>query len=141
MSSIFRCFYKFFLENYENYAYNRRVKMNKYKELRKRMGLTQKELADKIHVDQSTVSKWEQDKAVPDIQTLSLLSSFFNVSIDFLLGKNNPLHEPPTNSKTNTIVIYGRGQGKTEYEVTEKELKAIKTLLETMKDLPDEDNF
>ena len=62
--------------------------MNKFKELRKKMNLTQVEFAEKINVDQSTISKWEQDKAIPDIQTLSSLASFFNVSIDYLMGRS-----------------------------------------------------
>lgn len=61
--------------------------MNKFKELRKKAGLTQIEFAQKLNVDQSTISKWEQDKAIPDIQTLVQLASFFNVSVDYLMGR------------------------------------------------------
>ena len=61
--------------------------MNKFKELRKKAGLTQIEFAEKLNVDQSTISKWEQDKAIPDIQTLVQLASFFNVSVDYLMGR------------------------------------------------------
>ncbi len=61
--------------------------MNKFKELRKAKNLTQVEFAAKMNVDQSTVSKWEQDKAIPDIQTLYQLASFFNVSVDYLMGR------------------------------------------------------
>lgn len=63
--------------------------MNKFKELRRSKGLTQVEFAQKINVDQSTISKWEQDKAIPDIQTLSQLADFFEVSVDYLLGKED----------------------------------------------------
>lgn len=61
--------------------------MNKFKELRKKAGLTQIEFAEKLNVDQSTISKWEQDKAIPDIQMLVQLASFFNVSVDYLMGR------------------------------------------------------
>ena len=63
--------------------------MNRYKELRKRRGLTQLEAAKLLNVDQSTISKWEQDKAIPDIYTLDKISELYNVSIDYLLGKEN----------------------------------------------------
>lgn len=63
--------------------------MNKFKELRKNKHLTQIEFAKKINVDQSTISKWEQDKAFPDIQILSQLADFFDVSIDYLLDRTN----------------------------------------------------
>ena len=61
--------------------------MNRYKELRKRRGLTQLETSKLLNVDQSTISKWEQDKAIPDIYTLNKISELYNVSIDYLLGK------------------------------------------------------
>ncbi len=62
--------------------------MNRFKELRISKGLTQIEFSKRMNVDQSTVSKWEQDKAIPDIQTLVQLASFFNVSIDYLMGRD-----------------------------------------------------
>ena len=62
---------------------------NIFKELRKRKGLTQIDLAQILHVNQTTISKWEKGKTIPDILTLNELSNFFNVSIDYLLG-NNP---------------------------------------------------
>lgn len=43
--------------------------------------------------------------------------------------------------KPNTIVVFGRGQGKIEYQVSEAELKAIQALLEARNNDPDEDNF
>ncbi len=77
--------------------------MNRFKELRKKKNLTQVDFANLINVDQSTVSKWEQDKAIPDIQTLSNIASFFGVSIDYLMGR-----EPDKNVKgvqLNRIVV------------------------------------
>lgn len=43
--------------------------------------------------------------------------------------------------KPNTIVVFGRNEGKTEYQVSEAELNAIKALLEARKNIPDDDNF
>lgn len=118
--------------------------MNIYKELRKERNLTQSEMAKLIHVDQSTISKWEQDKAVPDVQTLNVLAKFFNVSIDFLLGRNEidkPSLESTSQQKENTIILFGRGEGRKEYQMTTEEMKLLKTLIETMKNNPTDDNF
>lgn len=60
---------------------------NIFKNLRKAKQLTQKELADIFNVDQTTVSKWEVGKAIPDYGTLQKLADFYNVSIDYLLGR------------------------------------------------------
>lgn len=115
--------------------------MLRLKELRKSRKITQEKLAEKLGLARSTITMYETGGSEPDLETLKALADFFDVTVDYLLGKDSQSNEPSTNSKTNTIIVYGRGQGKTEYEVTEKELNAIKTLLETMKDLPDEDNF
>lgn len=73
--------------------------MNIYKQLRKSKNLTQIEFANILNVDQSTISKWEQDKSVPDIQMLSTLADFFNVSTDYLLGKTTYKPEPKPKGK------------------------------------------
>ena len=55
-------------------------------ELRRRAGLTQAELADRLYVTHQSVSKWETGAALPDITTLHALSRLMNVSLDDLLA-------------------------------------------------------
>ena len=81
--------------------------MNRFKELRKSKNLTQTEFASLIHVDQSTVSKWEQDKITPDIQTMQLLAEFFGVSVDYLLGRGSNISATTINRNVVRIPIYG----------------------------------
>ena len=57
------------------------------KRLRKGHGLTQQQLADKLFVDCSSVTKWETGKANPDFEKQQKLADFFNVSIDYLFGR------------------------------------------------------
>lgn len=54
--------------------------------LRKAMGVTQNEMAQKLGVTYQTVSKWENDAAQPDIMMVPILASYFGVSIDELFG-------------------------------------------------------
>lgn len=56
----------------------------KIKMLRVRNRLTQKDLADQVHVTFQTVSKWENDENEPDVATLRELAKTFNCSIDYL---------------------------------------------------------
>ena len=56
------------------------------RQLRKRFGLTQEALAEKIGVSQWTVSSWEVEKAEASFENLNKLSQFFGVSVDWLLG-------------------------------------------------------
>lgn len=62
--------------------------MNNIKELRKEKNLTQSELATYFGIDQTTVSKWELNKALPDTLMLIELADFFGVSIDYLLSRS-----------------------------------------------------
>ena len=52
--------------------------------LRKRNGLTQEALSEKINVSRQTVAKWERGESEPDCSSLMRLSSLFDVTIDAL---------------------------------------------------------
>lgn len=49
------------------------------------MKLSQEELADKVYVTRQTISNWENNKSYPDINSLLLLSTLFNISLDQLI--------------------------------------------------------
>ncbi len=54
---------------------------------RKKNGLSQEELAEKIGVSRQAVSKWETGDALPEITKLKALADTFNVTVDFLLDE------------------------------------------------------
>ena len=69
---------------------------NILKELRKSKNITQEELAKMVGVERSTVGKWESKNIIPPADMLVSLSEFFNVSVDYLLGRadvKNPSDE------------------------------------------------
>ncbi len=53
---------------------------------RREMNITQEELASYIGVSKAAVSKWELENSLPDITLLPRLASYFNISIDELIG-------------------------------------------------------
>ena len=55
------------------------------KKYRTKLKLSQEELAEKVYVTRQTVSNWENGKSYPDIHSLLLLSSLFDVSLDQLI--------------------------------------------------------
>lgn len=59
----------------------------KLKMLRKKRGLTQKEVADFLGTVQGVYSKWERGVYEPNYEDLSMLACIFDVSIDFLLSE------------------------------------------------------
>lgn len=58
---------------------------NQIKKFRKELELSQDELAERIFVSRQSVSNWENDKNYPDLKSLVLLSTIFNVSLDILI--------------------------------------------------------
>ena len=54
--------------------------------LRKRNGLTQEALSERINVSRQTVAKWERGESEPDCSSLMRLASLFDVTIDSLVG-------------------------------------------------------
>ena len=57
---------------------------------RKRLGLTQDQLAEKLGVTAQAVSKWENDQSCPDIAMLPRLAEIFGITADELLGMESP---------------------------------------------------
>ena len=57
------------------------------KELRQEVGLTQTALASEIGATQRQVSFWEKGQIEPNIFWLNALADFFNVSVDYLIGR------------------------------------------------------
>lgn len=51
--------------------------------------LNQTRLAEKIGVKQNTISAWVLGKKEPSIKSLWLLADYFNVDIDYLVGRKN----------------------------------------------------
>ena len=57
----------------------------KLQELRKSRSLTQEELAEALFVSRTAISKWEQGRGYPSLDSLKEISRFFSVSIDDLI--------------------------------------------------------
>lgn len=63
----------------------------RFSRLRKQRGLTQEELGEKVGLSGQAVSKWENDASMPDVSLLVDLSDILGVSLDELLGKEEPV--------------------------------------------------
>lgn len=64
--------------------------MNRIKELRLSKAIKQVDFAKMLGVSQATVSGWESEKYQPDRDTLIKMASYFDVSVDYLIG-NSPV--------------------------------------------------
>ncbi len=64
------------------------VNGKRIRQLRKEIGITQETLGKKLGVIKQTVSSWENGISEPNSEVLSNMSSFFDVSVDYLLGND-----------------------------------------------------
>ena len=76
---------------------------------RKRLGMTQDQLAEKMGITAQAVSKWENDQSCPDISALPELADIFGITVDALLGRDNkeePAAEEPPQEKPKKEPIF-----------------------------------
>lgn len=59
----------------------------KLKELRNEKGISQLKLAMDLSMNQNTISRYETEERQADYETLIKIADYFNVSIDYLLGR------------------------------------------------------
>ena len=68
---------------------------------RKKSNLTQEELAEKLFVSRTAISKWESGRGMPSISSLKAISEVFNVSIDELLSSEEIIEVAEKENKEN----------------------------------------
>lgn len=83
-------------------------------ELRKKNGLSQEKLGEKVNVTRQTISNWELDETSPNPEQLKQLSKALKISVDELIG--NDLQE---------VIL-------SKINITEKQTKSIKKILKCM---------
>lgn len=62
---------------------------DRLRSLRENRGLSQKELADRLNINRSTYARYETSSTQPDYDILDALANFYDVSVDYLLGRTN----------------------------------------------------
>lgn len=75
---------------------------NRIRDLREDMDLRQSDLAQATGIDQRTISNYETGKTAPDAYALIKLADFFNVSIDYLVGRTK--HDLSTDDKRMNLI-------------------------------------
>lgn len=80
----------------------------KIREARRKCGLSQEQLADKMSVSRSAIAKWETDKGLPDVGNLKLLARLLNTSLDRLLDDAEEVDQSVIREKYN-LIAYGPG--------------------------------
>lgn len=74
--------------------------------LRKRENLTQRELADKLNISAGAIAMYETGKRVPTLEIKEAIADYFNVSLDVLCGRTEPIHYDITREEYDLIILY-----------------------------------
>ena len=80
----------------------------KIREARRKCGLSQEQLAEKMSVSRSAIAKWETDKGLPDVGNLKILARLLSVSVDYLLDEAEAADEVVIRESYN-LAAYGYG--------------------------------
>lgn len=101
--------------------------------IRQHKGISQQELADKLKLDRSTISRWENDEMDITIGNALKISDFFNVPMEDFTGKDLTVDENKTIDETEILF------NKYKDHLTDKDKMIIKTILEEIKKEIDEE--
>lgn len=106
---------------------------NIFKRLRTASGLTQVEMAEKLGISRSTIGMYETGAREPDFETLELIADFFNVDIDYLLGRTDK-----TTMLPETVGNYYLNDETRQIAQEAFENPELRTLFKVARDIPPE---
>ena len=84
----------------------------KISKIRKMSGMTQEELAEKIHVSRQTISKWEKGASSPDLECAVALCELFQISLDDFMKGDQVMKKEEKISLQDMMMINQRTQKK-----------------------------
>lgn len=112
--------------------------------LRESKELSQKDLASFLGVSPSTIGMYESDKRTPDSDMLNRIANYFDVTVDYLLGRSDikkpfgtkslkDSNEKKLSPEVETIAAHLEGK-----DITPKKMKLLKSYIDTLFDEFDE---
>lgn len=110
-------------------------------DLCKKRGVSCKKAAEDIGLSNSITTKWKKTGATPGGDTLNRIANYFNVSTDYLLGKEDkkaPTPESESGRHVNVVTIAGRDGSYREKRLTDEQIKALQTIIDQMPEAPDD---
>ncbi|NLL92294.1 MAG: helix-turn-helix domain-containing protein [Ruminococcaceae bacterium] len=102
----------------------------KLKDIREKRRITQTELADYLGVKRNTISRYETGDREPNNETLVRIAEYFDVSVDYLLGKTDITAPPSAN--IDDILLHALFDG--DKEVTEEMMDEVKNFAQYVKE-------
>ncbi|MBU3145763.1 MULTISPECIES: helix-turn-helix domain-containing protein [unclassified Clostridium] len=103
------------------------------KELREDKGVSMDKMCDDlaktygVNLAKSTVSKWENGKAEPTLANARILTKYFNVTLDYIIGLSDNKKEKEQNQSIDTIAAHFDGK-----KLTPKKMKLIEQYIDAL---------
>jgi transcriptional regulator with XRE-family HTH domain len=101
-----------------------------FERLMQERGLTHYGVWKHTGVSQSSLSDWRRGRGTPGALSLSKLADFFGVTVDFMMGRENPAPE----QSGNIIKLRGKDGSFLERRLSDEQLQALKFIISQMPD-------
>lgn len=96
--------------------------------------ISQQKLADEISVSRSTIAMWETGGSQPDNDNLMRIADYFNVTVDYLLGREEkPADSGLSKEPKENVIIYHRNGKTVQKEFTKEEMNMLATMIDSLK--------
>lgn len=103
------------------------------KELRTEKKITQSELGNILGVGKTTISMYENGNSTPDDELKKKLSTFFNVSLDYLMGKSDIKESAEDLIRSNKVTIALHNDDGIDANLPDEAKKEIENFIEYVK--------
>ena len=104
-----------------------------FKELRLERKLSQEKIADDLEISQPLIAKWESHQSTPSPEMLDYIADYFNVSVDYLIGRSKYRNLEADNSELDNV-LFSKAK-----DLTDDEKKTIINVINAIKKDIDKD--
>lgn len=104
-----------------------------FKELRLEKKLSQEKIAEDLEISQPLIAKWESHQSTPSPEMLDYIADYFNVSVDYLIGRSKYKNLEADNSELDNV-LFSKAK-----DLTDDEKKTIINVINAIKKDIDKD--
>ncbi len=98
-----------------------------FKELRLEKKLSQEKIAEDLEISQPLIAKWESHQSTPSPEMLDYIADYFNVSVDYLIGRSKYRNLEAENSELDNV-LFSKAK-----DLTDEEKKTIINVINAIK--------
>lgn len=91
-----------------------------------------------LKLGSGTFATWEKRGTIPSGETLEMIADYFNVSVDYLLGKGSTPSEVGEALDFNTVIIRGRDGNVVTKKLSNEQIKVLEAIIDQFPDAPDD---